>query len=564
MPDFIAGKVEHVRELCQKLKPIFGEKMQQLFAAYCAEDDEGKKQIESYLEVLAAKHLFSGVDSIASLIPPTKEQADGGYPIGTVLYNNRPLYPFGLRENEWIQHVGIFGRSGAGKTNVGFLLLRELKRKGKPVLVFDWKRNYRDLLGQPEFQDMEVYTIGRNIAPFTFNPLIPPPGTNPKTWLKKLIGVIATSYLLGNGSLYVLQESLDSVYQEAGIYSGKISYYPTFRDVIQKVRQFNAKGREAGWLSSTLRALSSICFGEMDTLVNAGRNENLEHLLTKSVILELDALTQADKVFVTSALLLWIHHRRMVEKTRETLKGIVLVEEAHQILANERGSLLGGQSIMEITFREIREFGEGLIILDQHPSQISLPALGNTYCTICMNLKHQKDISAMSQCMLLDGKEADLLGELEVGQAIVKLQGRIPRAFMIELPEFEIKKGAVTDEKVRDRMWPVLQARMKSEETPAEWAEVAGEEELEGGGELQTPRGEVEPDLEQLFLQDVREYPDSGIGERYHRLGISVRQGQRLKAQLVEKGLIEEAEKKTKTGRLRVIRLTGEGERRLS
>jgi len=564
MRDFIPGKVEHVRELCQKLKPLFGEKMQQLFAAYCAEDEDGKKQIESYLEVLAAKHLFSGVDSIASLIPPSREKAEGSYPIGTVLYNNRPLYPFGLRENEWIQHVGIFGRSGAGKTNVGFLLLRELKKKGKPVLVFDWKRNYRDLLAQPEFQDMEVYTIGRDIAPFTFNPLIPPPGTNPKTWLKKLIGVIATSYLLGNGSLYVLQESLDAVYEEAGIYSGNVTAYPTFRDVLTKARQYNARGREAGWLSSTLRALSSLCFGEMDTLVNQGRNENLEHLLTKSVILELDALTQADKVFVTSALLLWIHHRRMVEKTRETLKGIVLIEEAHQILANERGSLLGGQSTMEITFREIREFGEGLIILDQHPSQISLPALGNTYCTICLNLKHQKDISAMSQCMLLGGKESDLLGELEVGQAIVKLQGRIPRAFMIELPEFEIRKGAIADEEVREKMWPVLQARMKSAEMPSEWAELAGEEELEDGGELQAPGGESEPDLEQLFLQDVREYPESGIGERYRRLGISVRQGQRLKAELVGKGLIEEAEKKTKTGRLRVVRLTGEGERRLS
>jgi hypothetical protein len=51
---------------------------------------------------------------------------------------------------------------------------------------------------------------------------------------------------------------------------------------------------------------------------------------------------------------------------------------------------------MEITFREIREFGESLIILDQHPSQISLPALGNTYCSICMNLKHKTDINAMA------------------------------------------------------------------------------------------------------------------------------------------------------------------------
>lgn len=176
---------------------------------------------------------------------------------------------------------------------------------------------------------------------------------------------------------------------------------------------------------------------------------------------------------------------------------------------------------MEITFRETREFGEALIILDQHPSQISLPALGNTYCTICLNLKHQKDISAMSQCMLLDGKESDLLGELEIGQAIVKLQGRIPRAFMIELPEFEIKKGAISDDEVRQRMWPILEARLKSAEEPSDWAEVAGEEELEGGRELQASEAEAEPDFEELFLQDVREYPESGVGERYRRLGIS-------------------------------------------
>jgi len=495
---------------------------------------------------------------VASLIPPSREQAEGSYPIGTVLYNNRRLYPFGLREQEWIQHAGIFGRSGAGKTNVGFLLLRELKKKRKPVLVFDWKRNYRDLLALPEFQDMEVYTIGRNIAPFTFNPLIPPPGTNPKTWLKKLIGVIATSYLLGNGSLYVLQESLDSVYQEAGIYSGKITHYPTFRDVIQKARQFNARGRESGWLSSTLRALSSICFGEMDTLVNAGRNENLESLLDKSVILELDALTQADKVFVTSALLLWIHHRRMTEKNRETFKHAILIKESHHILSNPRHSFVGGQSVIELTFREIREFGEGLIILDQHPSQISLPALGNTYCTICMNLKHRKDIGAMSQCMLLDGKENDLLGELEVGQAIVKLQGRIPKAFMIELPEFHIEKGAITDNAVALRMQPVLEARMAVDQQEEGGGKSESKEKLQAGSE------DAEPDLEQLFLQDVREYPDSGIAERYRRLGISVRQGQKLKLKLVEKGLIEEAKKKTKTGRLRVIRLAGEDGQELS
>ena len=179
-----AGKV---RELCLRLKPILGDQMDQIYMAYCAEDEEGKKQIEKYLELLAFQHMPQKLESSSpGLLPPSKNAAAGEYPLGTVKYADKGLYPFGLREDEWIQHVAILGRSGAGKTNLGFIILDQLKRKGKPFILFDWKRNYRDLLSLPEFKDVEVYTIGRNIAPFTFNPLIPPEGTNPRTWLKKL------------------------------------------------------------------------------------------------------------------------------------------------------------------------------------------------------------------------------------------------------------------------------------------------------------------------------------------------------------------------------------------
>ena len=550
MPEGTTGKTEYIRQLCRKLRPILGDKMNQVFEAYCAEDDQGRQQIESYLELLSAKYLPADLDnSQPGLIPPSEKQAYGPYTIGSVLYASKSLYDFGLRENEWIQHVGVFGRSGAGKTNTGFLILKRFQEKGKPVLIFDWKRNYRDLLALPGFKNVEVYTIGRNIAPFTFNPLIPPKGTNPKTWLKKLIEVIAHAYLLGNGVMYLLQQAIDSVYEEAGVYSGKVINWPTFRDVLEKARNRDARGREAGWLSSTLRALASLCFGDMDALVNTGENQNLEHILSKTVILELDALTQQDKIFFVEALLLWIHHRRMIEKQRETFKHAILIEEAHHIFSGERRSLIGGQSVMEITFREIREFGESLIILDQHPSQISLPALGNTYSSICMNLKHKSDINAMAQCLLLD-QEKDLLGTLKVGQAIVKLQGRIARPFQINVPEFSIEKGRVTDDWIKERMQDMAPAIVESD-FPLE--------DSLPHSQLAIPNAQ-----EVAFLSDIQRYPDSGVAARYKRLGLSVRQGQKLKAQLLKDGLIDDHTDITKTGRLTTIRLTEHGKQLLS
>ena len=546
-------KLDRVREMCRKLKPVLGPQVEQLFLAYRVEDEEGKEQIEAYLDVLAAQHLPQGVDdSGVDLVPPTREQAHGDYTVGHVVYGGKSLFDFGIREKECIQHIACFGRTGAGKTNLGFILFQEFLRKGKPVLVFDWKRNYRDLLAMSDFQDVEVYTIGGGVSPLTFNPLIPPPGIKPKTWLKKIIQVIAHAYMLGNGVLYLLQQSLDAIYEEFGIYSGRVERYPTFRDVLAKLKDYNARGREAGWLSSTLRALASLCFGDMDSLVNEGNNQMLDHLLQKSAILELDTLTQSDKVFFVQALMLWLHHRRMMEGEREVFKHAVFIEEAHQVLSNERQSLLGGQSVMDITFREIREFGECMVLFDQHPSEISLPALGNTYTTITLNLKHAKDVGTMAQAMLLEGDEKNLLGALKVGEAVVKVQGRVPKPFLIRIPEFPIRKGVVDDAMVQARMSPVLNSLR-----PGGTAGITAVDTRESCDS----DDDGPPSIEERFLLDIGQHPDSGVAERYKRLGLSVRQGQKLKAYMLAKELVTETQDHTKTGRLNRIRLTEKGER---
>jgi hypothetical protein len=399
----------------------------------------------------------------------------------------------------------------------------------------------------PEFEDVEVYTIGRNIAPLTFNPLIPPYGTNPKTWLKKLNEVIAHSYCLGNGVLFLLQQAVDAIYEEAGVYDGSVQKWPTFKDVFLRARKMDTRGRESGWLSSTLRALSSLCFGEMNTLLNTSNNRSLDHILDKSAVLELDALTQSDKVFFVSALLLWTHHKRMTEQTRECLKHVTLVEESHHILSDERRSLVGGQSVMEIVFREIREFGEALVLLDQHPSKISLPALGNTYTTICLGLKHKTDINAMGQCLLLD-KEREILGTLDVGQAVVKLQGRIPRPFQITIPEFKIEKGRITDAHIKEHMREI--APILGETNYRILTDVTSKSK-----ESESKPSSLE-NAEIAFLKDVQEYPGSGVAARYGRLGLSVRQGQKVKERLVTGGLIHEEQTANSTGRLTVIQLT--------
>jgi len=537
----------NIRQLCLRLRPILGPKVDQIYQAYFAEDAEGRTQIEHYLELLTAKHLPQELGQAETeLIPPAAEQATGEYEFGQVQYCGKHLYPFGLRESEWIQHMAIVGRSGSGKTNLGFQVLASLKQKEKPFLVFDWKRNYRDLLSLSGFQDVEVYTIGRNIAPLSFNPLIPPAGTDPKTWLKKLNEVIAHAYCLGNGVLFLLQQAVDAVYEEAGVYENLVHKWPTFKDVLLKARKMDTRGRESGWLSSTLRALSSLCFGGMGDLLNSANNKSIDHVFNGNVILELDGLSQADKTFFIQACLLYLHHKKMAENRRERFDRAVIIEEAHHILSGQRTAITGAESVMDTTYREIREFGVSLILLDQMPSKLSAFAMANTYATICMSMSSRADIHAMSQALLLDSSK-DVLGTLEVGQAVVKLQGRIPRPFLISIPQFHIQKGQITDDLIREHM----RAKILPIETESPMPNDAKTDENTASSRLS--------ESEMTFLQDVLDLPESGVASRYKRLSLSGRQGQKLKSTLLNQGLIEEQLQTTHRGRRMTVRLTEKG-----
>ncbi|MCA9445354.1 MAG: hypothetical protein KC964_31485, partial [Candidatus Omnitrophica bacterium] len=163
--------------------------------------------------------------------------------------------------------------------------------------------------------------------------------------------------------------------------------------------------------------------------------------------------------------------------------------------------------------------------------------------------------SAMGQAMLLDTKEREILGTLEVGKAVVKLQGRGTKPFLIEIPEFPLTKGVLTDEGVAKRMGRVvLEPAFINATSPSIEATPTS---------TPAPTDPVQDDLSQKFLKDIADNPESGVANRYKRLGISVRQGQKLKARLVEEGLIEDKLETSEKGTKRVVRLTEQGDQAL-
>jgi len=166
----------NIEDVFRKLRPVMGSQLDTLWQEYLVADTPIRQTIERMLRVTLAQRLSETFESEHVLLkPPPRELATGDYAAGTIHYGRDGFYPFGLREQEFIQYIRIFGRSGSGKTNLAYLLLKGLVNAGKPFLVFDWKRNYRDLTSLREFRDLLIFTVGRDVAPFRFNPLIPPP-----------------------------------------------------------------------------------------------------------------------------------------------------------------------------------------------------------------------------------------------------------------------------------------------------------------------------------------------------------------------------------------------------
>lgn len=271
-------------------------------------------------------------------------------------------------------------------------------------------------------------------------------------------------------------------------------------------------------MESALRAIGVLNFGAMDWVLNSGAHLPIEELLNQQAILELDALTNADKTFLIESLLLWIHHHRMNEPGREKLKHVLLIEEAHHVRLKKKQELTGAEAVTDVILREIREFGEAIILLDQLPSLISKPALENSFTTICLNLKEKGDVTAAAKAMLLESDEAKHLGRMPVGWGIVKLQARWVKPFLVRFPLFQIRKGTVTDREVTERYFSRL---------PAETAGRMMNQAAQAATRLvdSQPRAPPEPNQpteeELALLKDVNEFPSSKITERYQRLGLN-------------------------------------------
>jgi len=544
------------KDLLAKLRPVIGDMADAFWLAVLL-DPGREKDIRAVAQALATELLDeSYIGKHILLEPPPGDKTKGEYPLGTVTYADRPGHLFGLRENDIPQHIVILGRSGAGKTNVGYLLVWNLLRAGKPFIILDWRGNYNHFTNTPEGKDVLLFSLGEAES-LSFNPLMPPANLSEnqrQAYLRDIVSVICTTYLPGHhllstrGVEYFFLKALE-------ILGADMDKPITFNDIRHYTEGYPADSREKDWKVSALNILFKLTTGPIGRLVNSDSATTLADVLNEPVILELPGLgSETDRELFTQTFLLWLYYYRLAEGRSQTFKHAVVIEEAHNLFLRRAGA---EQSVHDLILRQMRDLGQALVLLDQNPSLLTIPALGNTGVTICMNLKHGDDVEAAGKALTLPRENWDYIGRLPVGHAIVKLPDRWVSPFLVRFPQFPVSNSFKTPQTVKkDSRSPSLKRTVEELRSALNEAIRA----------LPVPdrRENKEQEIgarERNLLLDIAKHPLSVVTERYKRLGWSAHTGTKLKQKLLERGLVEQEKVSVPKGSVTLLKLTGQGKR---
>ena len=512
----ISFKMQDIKDTLRKLKPFIGKKADRLWVRYSTGDRAEMQEWMQVINLLAEKYKIDAMEESVTLPPPGGEECRGEIFIGDTRYLSQPSCKFKLSLPELTRHMGIFGSTGTGKTTLVKNILKEFMKRKIPFIVFDWERNYRDLI--KENKEVKIFTIGTDISPFRFNYLKMPEGITYREYVKNVVEIFSKAYVGGAGSDSILLKVFDQAYQENDL--------PTTKDaksILEQEMKGKLRGREMLWKQSSLRMLQFLCYGGTGEVYNTEQSYPIEDLLRGFIVFELGGLANNnDKRFFVEMFTLWYWlYKENQGIEDEKLKHVLVFEEFHNIVENSQKD-----DLVQKIFRQIRKYGTSLIIIDQTPCLIPTAVFENLYTKITFSLNHKKNVMAIADAMYMEMEERKYIGMLKIGQAICRLMGRYDHPFMLSIP-FTKTTLNIPDSEVKEHMKEFYKDYKPNKPSLPEIKP------------LQTPTGKFTPSpLERIFLEDLLKNPFDGSDQRGKRLGLIPRDSAKIQNELISERII--------------------------
>lgn len=348
--------------------------------------------------------------------------------------------PVSLNLEELTKHTFVTGSTGSGKSNVMYLILQQIREKGKHFMVIEpAKGEYKHVFGC--LNDVTVYSnthkVGEllRINPFSF----PYKHIDVLEHVDSLVEIFNACWPMYAAMPAVLKHSVITAYEKCGwdieTSEHKLStpIFPTIEDVLVCLSEYidnsnysaDTKGDYKGALEVRLQEL---CEGMFSNMLNSESIPDSK-LFNQNVIVDLSRVKSTEtKSLLMGFLIMKINEFRMSEGgMNRPLQHVTVLEEAHNLLKktsseqSQESSNLAGKSVEMIanSIAEMRTYGEAFVIVDQSPSMLDASAIRNTNTKIVLALPASEDRKVAGASMSLKDEQIEEIGRQKQGEAIV-------------------------------------------------------------------------------------------------------------------------------------------------
>ncbi len=336
----------------------------------------------------------------------------------------------------------------------------------------EYNQKHKD---EPNFKPIRIYAPGLSSIPSLHTPLsklsmnpFQPYGANGaplnmQGHISSLLGLLNKTMAMGDFLPMLLEEAVVQ-YLEASMEPGiaeeseldpkkidEYGGYPQLSGLVKKNGVVDRILNDRNYSTENTQNFRAAIQTRINSLTRGWKREFFEsesstapdELFENSCVICLAGVTNnSDKSFFMSLLLQAaseyrqsmyqydIKYRERVKKGRNEHGGNYLahytvVEEAHRILqvpssiaSDADPQAAAAEKFCEM-LSEIREPGEGLMIIDQYPSRLVADAIKNTNLKIIHRLQAIDDREAMAGCMSLNDMQSRLLATLKKGDAVI-------------------------------------------------------------------------------------------------------------------------------------------------
>lgn len=373
---------------------------------------------------------------------------------------------YDIDPNSLVRHALVSGSTGSGKSTTCKQILSEVMKRDVPIMVIEpakddyvrWAIEMNKHL--PPQKQFKIYMPGveefegTKIEQLKLNPFEPAAIKGVKVDLLQHCEAFTTllnACLPGEDVVPILieeavyetirdvAESRDRDLEEGAV--EPMDGYPRINDLemmasnIMQKKQYFQQNKD-NLTEILITRFKYLRRGTRGKILNVIKSVDYDKLFSGNVIINVSRLSGTkDKALIMSMLMQALYEYRVScytnneayrkEAQKNKLMHLTLIEEAHNVLLKPEGNTTSGNpqraaaDLFGNMLSEVREYGQGLIVVDQVPTRLIDDVIKNTNYKIVHRLTAPDDQEVMASCMAFRDDQKYIIPALEKGNAII-------------------------------------------------------------------------------------------------------------------------------------------------